>query len=130
VWIGSGLHGIDGLSAGDPVTAERMRALFGCGLHPLAELRQQELEGPYLLLMAMSARFGLRWPNASRRSIGQLAFRRAPSCPPQTGPECGPRWPGSSSALRMVGSRLTPGNWWDRSRKTPDGEHRRWQAST
>jgi TrwC relaxase len=32
VWIGSGLDGIDGLTAGDPVTAEQMRALFGCGL--------------------------------------------------------------------------------------------------
>ena len=50
VWIGSGLDGIDGLTAGDPVTAEQMRALFGCGLHPLAELRQQQLEGPDLTL--------------------------------------------------------------------------------
>ena len=48
VWIGSGLDGIDGLTAGDPVTAEQMRALFGCGLHPLAELRQQQLGGPDL----------------------------------------------------------------------------------
>jgi conjugative relaxase-like TrwC/TraI family protein len=48
VWIGSGLDGIDGLNPGDPVTAEQMRALFGCGLHPLAELRQQQLEGPNL----------------------------------------------------------------------------------
>jgi conjugative relaxase-like TrwC/TraI family protein len=48
VWIGTGLDGIDGLTAGDPVTAEQMRALFGCGLHPLAELRQQQLEGPDL----------------------------------------------------------------------------------
>jgi TrwC relaxase len=48
VWIGSGLDAIDGLTAGDPVTAEQMRALFGCGLHPLAELRQQQLEGPDL----------------------------------------------------------------------------------
>jgi conjugative relaxase-like TrwC/TraI family protein len=50
VWIGSGLDGIDGLTCGDPVTAEQMRALFGCGLHPLAELRQQQLEGPDLAL--------------------------------------------------------------------------------
>jgi hypothetical protein len=50
VWIGSGLASIDRLSAGDPVTAEQMRALFGCGLHPLAELRQQQLEGPDLTL--------------------------------------------------------------------------------
>src|SRR5215218_6680602 len=50
VWIGSGLGGIDGLAAGDLVTAEQMRALFGCGLHPLAELRQKQLEGPDLSL--------------------------------------------------------------------------------
>jgi hypothetical protein len=48
VWIGSGTDGIDGLAVGDAVTAEQMRALFGCGLHPLAELRQQQLEGPDL----------------------------------------------------------------------------------
>src|SRR4029453_6471450 len=42
---GSGMEGIDGLYVGDPVTAEQMRALFGCGLHPLAELRLQQLEG-------------------------------------------------------------------------------------
>ena len=35
MWIGSGLDGIDGLTAGDPVTAQQMRALFGCGMHPL-----------------------------------------------------------------------------------------------
>ena len=45
VWVGSGMAGIDGLGVGDPVTAEQMRALFGCGLHPLAELRLQQLEG-------------------------------------------------------------------------------------
>ena len=48
VWLGSGMDGIDGLTSGDPVTAEQMRALFGCGLHPLAELRQQQREGPGL----------------------------------------------------------------------------------
>src|SRR5687767_13923118 len=48
VWIGSGMDGVDGLAAGDPVTAEQMRALFGGGLHPLAGLRQQQLEGPDL----------------------------------------------------------------------------------
>jgi conjugative relaxase-like TrwC/TraI family protein len=46
VWVGSGMEGIDGLDVGDAVTAEQMRALFGCGLHPLAETRLQQLEGP------------------------------------------------------------------------------------
>jgi conjugative relaxase-like TrwC/TraI family protein len=48
VWVGSGMQGIDGLDVGDPVTGEQMRALFGCGLHPLAETRLQQLEGPNL----------------------------------------------------------------------------------
>jgi conjugative relaxase-like TrwC/TraI family protein len=48
LWIGSGMTGIDGLAAGDPVTAEQMRSLFGCGLHPLAELKLHQLEGPDL----------------------------------------------------------------------------------
>jgi hypothetical protein len=46
VWIGSGMDGIDGVAAGDAVTVEQMPALFGCGVHPLAELRLQQLEGP------------------------------------------------------------------------------------
>jgi TrwC relaxase len=43
-WIGSGLAGIDGLTAGDPVTAEQMRALFGAGMHPLAATRLEQLD--------------------------------------------------------------------------------------
>jgi TrwC relaxase len=43
-WIGSGLAGIDGLNAGDPVTAEQMRALFGAGMHPLATQRLEQLD--------------------------------------------------------------------------------------
>jgi len=35
VWVGSGLAGIDGLNAGDAVTAEQMHALFGQGCIPL-----------------------------------------------------------------------------------------------
>jgi hypothetical protein len=46
VWVGSGLVGIDGLNIGDPVTAEQMRNLFGCGLHPLADVNAQQLRAP------------------------------------------------------------------------------------
>jgi conjugative relaxase-like TrwC/TraI family protein len=42
-WIGSGMAGIDGLNAGDAVTAEQMRALFGAGMHPLAAQRLERL---------------------------------------------------------------------------------------
>ncbi len=34
-WVGSGLVGLDGLAAGDVVTAEQMKHLFGTGAHPL-----------------------------------------------------------------------------------------------
>ena len=34
VWTGAGLAGIDGLVAGDPVTAEQMKALFELGPSP------------------------------------------------------------------------------------------------
>jgi TrwC relaxase len=34
VWMGLGLAGLDGMSAGRQVTSEQMKALFGEGLHP------------------------------------------------------------------------------------------------
>jgi hypothetical protein len=43
VWAGSGMVGINGLQAGDEVTAEEMRALFGAGMHPLAPQRLEQL---------------------------------------------------------------------------------------
>jgi hypothetical protein len=43
-WIGSGVVGVDGLNAGDAVTAEQMKALFGAGLHPLAATRLEQLD--------------------------------------------------------------------------------------
>src|SRR5829696_1264567 len=43
-WIGSGMAGIDDLDAGDAVTAEQMRALFGAGMHPLAAPALEQLE--------------------------------------------------------------------------------------
>ena len=36
VWLGAGLAGLDGVEAGDEVTAEQMKALFGEGRHPNA----------------------------------------------------------------------------------------------
>jgi len=47
-WVGSGMAGIDGLAAGDVVTAEQMQALFGSGHHPLAQQRRGQLQGPGL----------------------------------------------------------------------------------
>jgi hypothetical protein len=124
VWIGSGMDGIDGLAAGDPVTAEQMRALFGCGLHPLAELRQQRLEGPDLAdqdiqnvarlgrrsgsSTMICARFGSRWPGASRRSTRPSDGRLTPRSRRLTWRGCALRWPGSSSGPSMAGSQRMP----------------------
>ena len=44
VWVGSGMAGIDGLDAGDVVTADHMQNLFGSGKHPLATERTKELD--------------------------------------------------------------------------------------
>ena len=44
VWVGSGLYGLDGISAGDIVTADQMKALFAYGFHPLSDQRTAELE--------------------------------------------------------------------------------------
>jgi hypothetical protein len=90
VWIGSGLDGIDDLSAGDLVTAEQMRALFGCGLHPLAEVRQQQLEGPDLSPRDFQNVAHLGAP--FRVLDGDVSPFRLP-----IGRACGPRWQGSSS---------------------------------
>ncbi|EWT05263.1 transfer protein Tra [Intrasporangium chromatireducens Q5-1] len=43
VWVGCGLAGIEGLSAGDVVTAGQMQALFGSGHHPMAHERRARL---------------------------------------------------------------------------------------
>ena len=48
VWLGSGMAGIDGLDAGDRVTAEQMQNLFGAGMHPLVQQRMDALHGPAL----------------------------------------------------------------------------------
>jgi DNA primase catalytic core len=62
VWTGAGLAGIDGLAAGDVVTAEQMQALFGAGLHPLAAERRDSLQGPALTEKDYQAVTGLGVP--------------------------------------------------------------------
>ena len=127
MWIGSGMDGIDGLTVGDPVTAEQMRALFGCGLHPLAELRQQQLEGPDLTIRDFQdvTRLGVPFKivdgvvSPFRLEVAKriAAIKPRPACRVtrrcrlQIGRGCGPRWPGSSSSPSMAESRSMPGSW-------------------
>jgi hypothetical protein len=146
VWIGSGVDGIDGLAAGDPMTAEQMRALFGCGLHPLAELRQQQLEGPDLTNQDFQnvARLGapLRVvdndPRAFRVEVAKriAALKTAIGWPADASiaaadrARCGLRWPGSSSVPSMAGNRWMPGSSLGKSRKTRGRKNKQWLALT
>src|SRR4249919_1104060 len=76
VWVGSGMVGIDGLTPGDVVTAEQMKALFGAGLHPLAAQRQQQLQGPdltvrdYQAVTRLGAPFKIYQPDVSPFRLG------------------------------------------------------------
>ena len=65
-WIGSGLAGIDGLSAGDAVAAEQMRALFGAGMHPSAAQRLEKLAAADLTDQTSGQRTQLGAPFNSR----------------------------------------------------------------
>ena len=62
-WVGAGMAGIDGLTAGDVVTAEQMQALFGSGHHPLARQRRERLQGPDLTDRHYQAATRLGVPN-------------------------------------------------------------------
>ena len=146
VWIGSGLDGIDGLTAGDPVTAEQMRALFDCGLHPLAELRQQQLEGPDLsprdfqevtqlgvpfrIVDGVVSPFRLEVARRIAAINAAAGCRPTRRCRPQIGPGCGPRWPVSFSGPSMAGTRSMLGSWRERSRKTPSRGRRQLPGMT
>ena len=61
VWVGSGMAGIEGLDAGDAVTAEQMQNLFGAGMHPLAQQRMDALHGPGLTEADYRGSSYLRW---------------------------------------------------------------------
>ena len=80
------MAGIDGLSTGDPVTAEQMRALFGAGMHPLAEQRLQQLDGADL------TDAGLQDSDPAGRTVQGLRRRGQPV--PHRGGEADCRAPG------------------------------------
>jgi hypothetical protein len=146
VWVGSGLDGLDGLSAGDPVTAEQMRALFGCGLHPLAEVRQQQLEGSDLTTHDFQdvARLGAPFKIVDS-NVGPFCLevaRRFAAIRTATGLPAGAPLPAAGRARvrtevarefswpSMAKSRLTLGNWLGKSRQTRGREPRLWLVMT
>jgi hypothetical protein len=142
LWIGSGLDGIDGLAVGDPVTAGQMRALFGCGLHPLAERRQQQLEGPDLSPGDFQDAAGLGAPfkiSPFRLEVARriAAINAAAGLPADAPLPVAERALVRTNVAREFflaehgrGSPSMPGNWRDRSRRIPGRGHRRWLAST
>ena len=124
-WIGSGVAGIDGLSARDAVTAEQMRALFGAGMHPLATQRLEQLGAADLISenIAEATRLGapfkvyagevgpFRVEVAKRIAARHGRPGRWETVLPllQFGRRCVPRWRWSSSESSMAGSRSMPG---------------------
>jgi TrwC relaxase len=94
VWVGSGMDGIEGVDAADPVTAEQMRNLFGCGLHPLADVRAQQFGGSDFTLDTIEKTMRLGTPfrvfdEATRfrvevaKRIADLNAYRPRTAPPQ-----------------------------------------------
>ncbi len=120
VWMGSGLTGLEGITAGDPVTEAQMKALFGNGLHPLTdEIRTAALQAGLSERDAEKAcrlgrPFAERTPVTSdfseelRRRYGAAnvaAGRRALTQPTRTpAPRSAARSPPSSSS-RSTGAR-------------------------
>ena len=121
VWLGSGLAGIDGLKAGDVVTAEQMESLFGKGLHPLAAERLAPL-GPDATEQQRrdAVRLGrpYRQPDTStslfRHELSPAlrglerratATSRPRSSPTRSGRSCAPTWPSSGSSRWSTGRR-------------------------
>jgi hypothetical protein len=146
VWIGSGLAGIDGLQAGDSVTAEQMQALFGVGLHPLAVQRQQQLQGPdltsrdYLAVTRLGAPFKIYHNDippfrveVARRIVDIKAAAALPRdwpIPRENVHVCAPRWRPNSSPQSMAGHRRMRGNSPPRPRNTPAPKRPRSPATT
>ncbi len=129
VWIGSGMDGIDGLTAGDPVTAEQMRALFGCGhasvgrrsgwsswrdrdLTDATSRRRPGWGRRSRSSTPTSARSGSRWRGASPRSTARPACRRTGrSAGRRPGPGADRGGPGVLPGRAWPASRSMPGSW-------------------
>jgi hypothetical protein len=117
-WVGSGLAGIDGLSAGDPVTAEQMKALFGAGMHPFATQRLEQIGAADLTDANIKAATRLGTPfkiyggdiSPFRAEVAKrLAAQHAPVGQLGNDPifaadraRSAPRWRGSSSGTSMA----------------------------
>jgi DNA primase catalytic core len=78
VWLGAGLAGIDGVNAGDHVTAEQMKALFGEGRHPNAEaIERATIEAGGTRKAALkSSQLGRRFAIYEGESEFQIAVAR------------------------------------------------------
>ena len=126
-WVGSGVAGIDGLSVGDEVTAQQMRALFGCRAPPAGGAAPGAARGarpdrPGLqggdpaggAVQGVRGR-GDRVPGRGRHA--DRGPRRVPGAPAglpgrrrRTGRGSAPRSRPRSSARSTAGTRATPGS--------------------
>lgn len=130
VWVGSGMVGIDGLDAGDVVTAEQMQALFGSGFHPLAGERTApetlfDADLPTRLGAPFKVYAGDVGPFRAEVAKRIAALNASDGLPPTglspwtDGPWCAPLWPASSSLLSTAGNLQILGRSRPRSPSTP-----------
>ena len=135
VWVGSGMDGIDGVDAGDPVTAEQMRNLFGHGMHPLADVRAQHFEVSDIMLDAVDDAMWLGAPfrvvdeatpfrvEVAKRIADLNALIGAPAdaeVAASSRARIGLSWRRSSSTQSTAATRSTPESSQPRSRRTLD----------
>ena len=146
-WVGSGVAGIDGLTVGDEVTAEQMRLLFGFGLHPLADQREERLQGPglterdYRAARRLGVPFKVYTAEATAFQV-EVAQRiedhnaasgappRLPGRPLRTGLGSALRSRQRCSVRSTVGTRATPASCPGRSRSCPARGRPRWAGTT
>ena len=153
MWVGSGMEGLEGLDAGDVVTADHMQSLFGSGHHPLATQRSKELdlsigregvdrptEADYKTARQLGTPYKVYENDISPFRI-EVAKRiatinRPPACrvtgrsPRPIGPRSAPRSAPSSSVLSTAANPPTPASWPPRSPSTPARRPTPWPATT
>ncbi len=118
-WVGSGLVGIPDLAAGDPVTAEQMRHLFGAGQDPLtgeplgaAYRVHRESAGERAGFEAeVTERLTVGRMTGVRREVRSRVRRLMPPSGSRRGRLSAARWRARCSLASTAGSRGTRGSW-------------------
>jgi hypothetical protein len=124
VWVGRGLSGLEGLAAGDVVTEEQMRNLFGSGATHWPSNFGRRPPRPGWMRQLRTGRAGSGtstrctpttsrssagvWPREWRTPTWAAACGGMPKAPLRTAPGSAPRSLSSCSGRSFTGTRSTP----------------------